>query len=236
MRRLLEVENLCVRYGKITAVKDVSFSLNEGELLAIVGANGAGKTSVLNAIMGLVSVHSGKVIFNGVDITNLKPWERSRMGISIVPEGARPFADMTVMENLQIGAMMLDKSEARRKIEWVFELFPRLAERKKQLAKTLSGGEKQMLAIGRALVGRVKLLIMDEVSLGLMPLLVTEMFNVIKKLKEERLTILLAEQNTRKALQVADEVCVMQNGSIVLKGKTQELIDSEQIRKAYLGI
>lgn len=233
---MLEVENLCVRYGKITAVKDVSFSLNEGELLAIVGANGAGKTSVLNAIMGLVSVHSGKVIFNGVDITNLKPWERSRMGISIVPEGARPFADMTVMENLQIGAMMLDKSEARRKIEWVFELFPRLAERKKQLAKTLSGGEKQMLAIGRALVGRVKLLIMDEVSLGLMPLLVTEMFNVIKKLKEERLTILLAEQNTRKALQVADEVCVMQNGSIVLKGKTQELIDSEQIRKAYLGI
>ncbi|MEN3009078.1 ABC transporter ATP-binding protein [Pseudothermotoga sp.] len=218
------------------AVKNVSFSLNEGELLAIVGANGAGKTSVLNAIMGLVSVHSGKVIFNGVDITNLKPWERSRMGISIVPEGARPFADMTVMENLQIGAMMLDKSEARRKMEWVFELFPRLAERKKQLAKTLSGGEKQMLAIGRALVGRVKLLIMDEVSLGLMPLLVTEMFNVIKKLKEERLTILLAEQNTRKALQVADEVCVMQNGSIILKGKTQELIDSEQIRKAYLGI
>lgn len=233
---MLEVENLCVRYGKIMAVKNVSFSLNEGELLAIVGANGAGKTSVLNAIMGLVSVHSGKVIFNGVDITNLKPWERSRMGISIVPEGARPFADMTVMENLQIGAMMLDKSEARRKMEWVFELFPRLAERKKQLAKTLSGGEKQMLAIGRALVGRVKLLIMDEVSLGLMPLLVTEMFNVIKKLKEERLTILLAEQNTRKALQVADEVCVMQNGSIILKGKTHELIDSEQIRKAYLGI
>lgn len=233
---MLEVENLCVRYGKITAVKDVSFSLNEGELLAIIGANGAGKTSVLNAIMGLVNVHSGKVVFNGVDITNLEPWKRARFGISIVPEGARPFADMTVLENLQIGAMMLSKGEAKRKIEWVFELFPRLAERKKQLAKTLSGGEKQMLAIGRALVGHVKLLIMDEVSLGLMPLLVTEMFNVIKKLKEEKLTILLAEQNTRKALQVADKVCVMQNGSVVLKGKTEELMNSEQIRKAYLGI
>lgn len=233
---MLEVENLCVRYGKITAVKDVSFSLNEGELLAIVGANGAGKTSVLNAIMGLVNVHSGKVVFDGVDITNLEPWERARLGISIVPEGARPFADMTVLENLQIGAMMLNKSEAKRKIEWVFELFPRLAERKRQLARTLSGGEKQMLAIGRALVGHVKLLIMDEVSLGLMPLLVTEMFNVIKKLKEEKLTILLAEQNTKKALQAADKVCVMQNGSVVLKGKTEELMNSEQIRKAYLGI
>ncbi len=233
---MLEVENLCVKYGKITAVKDVSFSLNEGELLAIVGANGAGKTSVLNAIMGLVSIHSGRVVFDGVDITNLEPWKRARMGISIVPEGARPFADMTVLENLQIGAMMLGKGEAKRKIEWVFELFPRLAERKKQLAKTLSGGEKQMLAIGRALVGHVRLLIMDEVSLGLMPLLVTEMFNVIKKLKEEKLTILLAEQNTRKALQVADKVCVMQNGSVVLKGKTEELMNSEQIRKAYLGI
>lgn len=233
---MLEVENLCVKYGKITAVKDVSFSLNEGELLAIVGANGAGKTSVLNAIMGLVSIHSGRVVFDGVDITNLEPWKRARMGISIVPEGARPFADMTVLENLQIGAMMLGKGEAKRKIEWVFELFPRLAERRKQLAKTLSGGEKQMLAIGRALVGHVRLLIMDEVSLGLMPLLVTEMFNVIKKLKEEKLTILLAEQNTRKALQVADKVCVMQNGSVVLKGKTEELMNSEQIRKAYLGI
>lgn len=233
---MLEVENLCVKYGKITAVKDVSFSLNEGELLAIVGANGAGKTSVLNAIMGLVSIHSGRAVFDGVDITNLEPWKRARMGISIVPEGARPFADMTVLENLQIGAMMLGKGEAKRKIEWVFELFPRLAERKKQLAKTLSGGEKQMLAIGRALVGHVRLLIMDEVSLGLMPLLVTEMFNVIKKLKEEKLTILLAEQNTRKALQVADKVCVMQNGSVVLKGKTEELMNSEQIRKAYLGI
>lgn len=233
---MLEVENLCVRYGKITAVKDVSFSLNEGELLAIIGANGAGKTSVLNAIMGLVSIHSGRVVFDNVDITNLEPWKRARMGISIVPEGAKPFADMTVMENLQVGAMMLSKGEAKRKIEWVFELFPRLAERRKQLAKTLSGGEKQMLAIGRALVGHVRLLIMDEVSLGLMPLLVTEMFNVIKKLKEERLTMLLAEQNTRKALQVADKVCVMQNGSIVLKGKTEELMNSEQIRKAYLGI
>nr|WP_206521838.1 ABC transporter ATP-binding protein [Thermotoga sp. Ku-13t] len=236
MRKLLSVENLCVRYGKITAVKDVSFSLNEGELLAIVGANGAGKTSVLNAIMGLVKVHSGRVIFNGTDVTNLQPWERFKMGMCIVPEGARPFADMTVLENLEISAMNLNRAETKRKMEWVFELFPRLAERKKQLAKTLSGGEKQMLAIARALVGPAKLLIMDEISLGLMPKLVTEMFRVIERLKQEKLTMLLAEQNTRKALQVADKVCVMQNGSIVLQGRTEELLNSEEIKKAYLGI
>ncbi|AJC73245.1 amino acid ABC transporter ATPase [Pseudothermotoga hypogea DSM 11164 = NBRC 106472] len=233
---MLEVEKLCVRYGKIAAVNGVSFSLNEGELLAIVGANGAGKTSVLNAIMGLVKVHSGRIVFDGVDITHLEPWKRARMGIVIVPEGARPFADMSVMENLEVAAMNIDKAEMKRKMEWVFELFPRLAERKKQPAKTLSGGEKQMLAIARALVGPVKLLIMDEVSLGLMPRLVTEMFKVIERLKREKLTMLLAEQNTKKALQVADKVCVMQNGSIVLEGKPQDLLDSEEIKRAYLGV
>ncbi|WP_231845495.1 ABC transporter ATP-binding protein [Pseudothermotoga hypogea] len=230
------MEKLCVRYGKIAAVNGVSFSLNEGELLAIVGANGAGKTSVLNAIMGLVKVHSGRIVFDGVDITHLEPWKRARMGIVIVPEGARPFADMSVMENLEVAAMNIDKAEMKRKMEWVFELFPRLAERKKQPAKTLSGGEKQMLAIARALVGPVKLLIMDEVSLGLMPRLVTEMFKVIERLKREKLTMLLAEQNTKKALQVADKVCVMQNGSIVLEGKPQDLLDSEEIKRAYLGV
>jgi branched-chain amino acid transport system ATP-binding protein len=204
--------------------------------LAIVGANGAGKTSTLNAIMGLVKPHSGRIVFDGVDITHLEPWKRAHMGISIVPEGARPFADMTVIENLEVAAMNIDKAEAKRKMEWVFELFPRLAERKKQLAKTLSGGEKQMLAIARALVGPVKLLIMDEVSLGLMPRLVTEMFKIIERLKREKLTMLLAEQNTKKALQVADKVCVMQNGSIVLEGRPQDLLDSEEIKKAYLGI
>ncbi|WP_448521687.1 ABC transporter ATP-binding protein [Pseudothermotoga sp.] len=236
MRKLLEVEKLCVRYGKITAVNNVSFSLNEGELLAIVGANGAGKTSTLNAIMGLVKPHSGRIVFDGVDITHLEAWKRARMGISIVPEGARPFADMSVIENLEVAAMNMDKTEAKKKMEWVFELFPRLAERKRQPAKTLSGGEKQMLAIARALVGPVRLLIMDEVSLGLMPRLVTEMFKVIERLKREKLTMLLAEQNTKKALQVADKVCVMQNGSIVLEGRPQDLLDSEEIKKAYLGI
>ncbi len=233
---MLEVEKLCVRYGKITAVNNVSFSLNEGELLAIVGANGAGKTSTLNAIMGLVKPHSGRIVFDGVDITHLEAWKRARMGISIVPEGARPFADMSVIENLEVAAMNMDKTEAKKKMEWVFELFPRLAERKRQPAKTLSGGEKQMLAIARALVGPVRLLIMDEVSLGLMPRLVTEMFKVIERLKREKLTMLLAEQNTKKALQVADKVCVMQNGSIVLEGRPQDLLDSEEIKKAYLGI
>ncbi len=233
---MLEVEKLCVRYGKITAVNDVSFSLNEGELLAIVGANGAGKTSTLNAIMGLVKPHSGRIVFDGVDITHLEAWKRARMGISIVPEGARPFADMSVIENLEVAAMNMDKTEAKKKMELVFELFPRLAERKRQPAKTLSGGEKQMLAIARALVGPVRLLIMDEVSLGLMPRLVTEMFKVIERLKREKLTMLLAEQNTKKALQVADKVCVMQNGSIVLEGRPQDLLDSEEIKKAYLGI
>jgi len=236
VRKLLSVEKLSVRYGKIMAVNDVSFSLNEGELLSIVGANGAGKTSVLNAIMGLVRVHSGRILFNGVDITHLEPWKRAHMGISIVPEGARPFADMSVMENLEVAAMNVAKAEAKRRMEWVFELFPRLAERKKQPAKTLSGGEKQMLAIARALVGSPRLIIMDEVSLGLMPRLVNEMFKIIEKLKQEKLTILLAEQNTKKALQVADKVCVMQNGSIVLEGKPQDLLDSEEIKKAYLGI
>ncbi|WP_448522354.1 ABC transporter ATP-binding protein [Pseudothermotoga sp.] len=230
------MEKLCVRYGKITAVNDVSFSLNEGELLAIVGANGAGKTSTLNAIMGLVKPHSGRIVFDGVDITHLEAWKRARMGISIVPEGARPFADMSVIENLEVAAMNMDKTEAKKKMELVFELFPRLAERKRQPAKTLSGGEKQMLAIARALVGPVRLLIMDEVSLGLMPRLVTEMFKVIERLKREKLTMLLAEQNTKKALQVADKVCVMQNGSIVLEGRPQDLLDSEEIKKAYLGI
>lgn len=236
MRKLLSVEKLSVRYGKIAAVNEVSFVLNEGELLAIVGANGAGKTSVLNAIMGLVKVHSGKIVFNDVDITHIEPWKRARLGISIVPEGARPFVDMSVIENLEVAALNVDKAEVKRKMEWVFELFPRLAERRKQLAGTLSGGEKQMLAIARALVGPVKLLIMDEVSLGLMPRLVNEMFKVIEKLKQERLTILLAEQNTKKALQVADKVCVMQNGSIILEGKPQDLLDSEEIKRAYLGV
>lgn len=233
---MLSVEKLSVRYGKIAAVNEVSFVLNEGELLAIVGANGAGKTSVLNAIMGLVKVHSGKIVFNDVDITHIEPWKRARLGISIVPEGARPFVDMSVIENLEVAALNVDKAEVKRKMEWVFELFPRLAERRKQLAGTLSGGEKQMLAIARALVGPVKLLIMDEVSLGLMPRLVNEMFKVIEKLKQERLTILLAEQNTKKALQVADKVCVMQNGSIILEGKPQDLLDSEEIKRAYLGV
>ncbi|MGJ8454706.1 ABC transporter ATP-binding protein [Pseudothermotoga sp. U03pept] len=233
---MLEVRNVVVRYGRITAVNGVSFTLNEGELLALIGANGAGKSSTLNAVMGLVKVAEGEILFEGKRITQMNSWERAKLGISMVPETARPFGDMTVMENLEIGGTLSDKITFKNKVKEVFEIFPRLAERRKQLAKTLSGGEKQMLAIARALVGPVKLLLLDEVSLGLMPLLVNEIFKVIDKLKERRLTILLSEQNTKKSLQVADRVCVMQNGVIVAEGSVEQLVNSEQLRKAYLGV
>ncbi len=236
MISVLRVEKLVVKYGEIVAVRGIDIEVNEGEIVSLIGANGAGKTSTLLAIMGMVR-SKGKVELDGRDISNLPPWERARLGMTIVPEGGRIFPNMTVRENLEVGGYMVkDRSEIKRRLEFVHSIFPRLAERRNQLASTLSGGEKQMLAIGRALMASPRLLLVDEISLGLMPKLVDEIFEILLRLKEEGITMLISEQNTRKALQISDRAYVLQNGRIFKEGPSRELERDEEIRKAYLGI
>ncbi len=232
---MLDVRNLHVSYGKIKAVDGVSFKVNDGEIVALVGANGAGKSSMMNAVMGIVS-SEGSIVFNKIDISNFPPWKRAWMGISIVPEGGRIFPNMTVYENLEIGGLRLSKEDFKESIERVYSIFPRLAERKRQLAMTLSGGEKQMLAIGRALMTRPKLLLVDEISLGLMPKLVDEIFEILQKLKEDGMTLLISEQNTKKALEISDRAYVVQNGKIFKEGISRDLMEDEDIKRAYLGL
>jgi len=233
---MLEVRNLHVHFGVIHALKGISLTVNDGEIVTLIGANGAGKTTTLRTISGLKKPTGGEIILDGVDITNTSAQERVKIGISHVPEGRRVFSNMTVLENLELGAYLRkDKKEIAKDLKKVFDLFPVLADRRKQLAGTLSGGEQQMLAIGRALMSRPKILLLDEPSMGLAPLLVQEIFNIIKDVNSNGTTVLLVEQNARMALQIAHRAYVIETGRIVLSGTGAELMESEEIKKAYLG-
>lgn len=233
---MLEIKDLNVHYGVIHALKNVSLTVNDGEIVTLIGANGAGKSTALRTISGLKKPTSGSILLDGKDITSTSPRDKVKMGISHAPEGRRVFANMTVLENLQLGAFLRrDKKQIEEDLDMVYERFPILADRKKQLAGTLSGGEQQMLAIGRALMSRPKILFLDEPSMGLAPLLVLEIFQIIKDINQAGTTILLVEQNASMALQIAHRAYVMETGSIVLSGTGAELMQSDSIKKAYLG-
>ena len=233
---MLKIDNLHVYYGGIHALKGISLEVPEGKIVTLIGANGAGKSTTLRAISSLVPSASGQLIFNDEEITNLKTTEVVKKGITLVPEGRRVFPNLTVLENLKMGAYLRNDLQAiKEDIKHVFQLFPRLEERQWQFAGTLSGGEQQMLAIGRALLSRPKLIMMDEPSLGLAPLLVRDVFEIIKQIHKEGMTILLIEQNAHAALQIADYGYVLETGSIVLEGPGKELANNEQVKKAYLG-
>jgi branched-chain amino acid transport system ATP-binding protein len=233
---VFEVRDLVVHYGVINAIKGISLTVNEGEIVTLIGANGAGKSTILRTISGLLRPTSGSVLFRGEDITKLPAPQRVGLGISQSPEGRRIFSDMTVLENLELGAYMRkDKHDIASDIEEIYKKFPILADRRKQAAGTLSGGEQQMLAIGRALMSRPKILLLDEPSLGLAPLIVKDIFGIIREINSEGTTVLLVEQNAGMALAVADRAYVLETGSIALSGTGEELLKSDDIIKAYLG-
>ena len=233
---MLKVDNIQVYYGVINAIKGVSFEVNEGEIIALIGANGAGKTTILHTITGLVAPKSGHVFFEGKDLTKIAPHKIVYLGMAHVPEGRRIFQQLTVYENLKLGAFSItDKAQIEKNLNYVYMHFPRLAERKNQVAGTLSGGEQQMLAMGRALMSNPKILLMDEPSMGLSPLLVNEIFKIISEVSKDGTTVLLVEQNAKKALSIADRAYVLETGNIVMEGKASELLDNPRIRAAYLG-
>ncbi|MBQ9975395.1 MAG: ABC transporter ATP-binding protein [Clostridia bacterium] len=233
---LLEVNNLEVFYGVIRAIKGISFYVEEGELVTLIGANGAGKTTTMQSVMGLIHPRAGEIIYDGQKINNVPSHKIVKLGMTQVPEGRRIFAELTVYENLLMGAFIeKDKSVVKADMEKVYELFPRLAERRNQVAGTLSGGEQQMLAMGRAIMSRPKLLMLDEPSMGLSPLLVDLVFDIIKQLHRDGTTILLVEQNAGKALDISDRAYVLENGVITLQGTGKELAESDSVKKAYLG-
>ena len=233
---MLEVKDLEVYYGVIQAIKGVSFEVNQGEVIALIGANGAGKTTILHTVTGLLSPKKGQVFFEGKDITKVPAHKIVSMGMAHVPEGRRVFAELSVYENLKMGAYTRkDKSELEESLENVYRRFPRLEERKNQMAGTLSGGEQQMLAMGRALMSKPKIILMDEPSMGLSPILVNEIFDIIQAVSESGTTVLLVEQNAKKALAIADRAYVLETGNIVLEGKAKDLLEDDSIKKAYLG-
>jgi len=233
---MLEVNNLEVYYGVICALKGISFHVNEGEIVSLIGANGAGKTTTMQSVIGLLPKKNGTVTFNGTDITKMPCHKIVRSGMTQVPEGRRIFQELTVYENLLMGAYTNnDQAKFKTDLESIYDRFPRLAERRNQIAGTLSGGEQQMLAISRALMCHPKLLMLDEPSMGLSPLLVDQVFEIIKDINRDGTTILLVEQNAGKSLAISDRAYVMETGSIVLTGTGAELAASEKVRKAYLG-
>ena len=233
---LLEVKNLEVYYGVICALKGISFEVNEGEIVSLIGANGAGKTTMMQSVVGLIPKKSGTVIFDGKDITRTPCHKIVELGMTQVPEGRRIFQELSVYENLMMGAYTVrDQQKFKEDLESIYERFPRLAERRNQIAGTLSGGEQQMLAMSRALMIHPKLLMLDEPSMGLAPILVDQVFSIIKELHESGTTILLVEQNASKALEIADRAYVLETGSIMLSGTGAELAQSDEVRKAYLG-
>ena len=233
---MLEVKNLSVSYGAIEAVKDISFTVNAGEIVSLIGANGAGKTTTLHTITGLVPAKSGSVMYNGVDLLKTHNNKIVTLGMAHIPEGRHVFTRMSVEENLEMGAFSLkDRSDLKKDLDMVYGLFPRLKERRNQKAGTLSGGEQQMLAMGRALMSHPKTILMDEPSMGLSPKLVKEIFSIIRKLHEQGITILLVEQNAKMALSIADRAYVLETGRITMEGDAKELLNNEQVRKAYLG-
>lgn len=233
---MLEVSNLKVNYGMIQAIKGISFKVEEGEIIALIGANGAGKTTTLHTVSGLLKAREGSILFNGKELTKTQPHKIVEMGMAHVPEGRRIFQQLTVYENLILGAFTRsDKKEIAENLEMIYKRFPRLEERKKQIAGTLSGGEQQMLAMGRALMSNPKIVLMDEPSMGLSPLLVSEIFDIIQSINKSGTTVLLVEQNAKKALSIANRAYVLETGKIVLEGDAKELMNNDQIKKAYLG-
>lgn len=233
---MLSVENVEVYYGVINAIKGVSFEVNEGEIIALIGSNGAGKTTILHTITGLISPKSGNIIFENTDITKVPAHKIVGMGMAHVPEGRRIFQQLSVYENLKLGAFLLnDKKIIENNLKYVYDHFPRLKERKHQIAGTLSGGEQQMLAMGRAIMSNPKIILMDEPSMGLSPILVSEIFQIIKEVSDDGTTVLLVEQNAKKALSIADRAYVLETGKIALLGNASELMHNEEIKKAYLG-
>lgn len=233
---MLEVKDIKVYYGMIQAIKGVSFHVDEGEVIALIGANGAGKTTILHTISGLLAPKEGSILFEGKDIVKIPGHKIVSMGMAHVPEGRRVFAQMSVLQNLKMGAYTRrNKEEIQQNLQMVFERFPRLEERQNQLAGTLSGGEQQMLAMGRALMSQPKIILMDEPSMGLSPIFVNEIFDIIEKVSKGGTTVLLVEQNAKKALSIADRAYVLETGNIALEGKASELLNNDAIRKAYLG-
>ena len=233
---MLHIENINVYYGAIHAIKDISINVTEGQIVTLIGANGAGKSTTLRTISGLLKPKTGKIDFEGKNIAGLAAQEIVKRGISQVPEGRRVFANMTVLENLELGAYIRkDKDGIQKDMDAVFERFPRLLERKLQLAGTLSGGEQQMLAMGRALMSRPRLLLLDEPSMGLAPLLVKEIFSIVQEINRTGTTVLLVEQNANMALSIAHQAYVLETGRITLSGDAKKLAASEEVRKAYLG-
>lgn len=233
---MLEVKNLEVYYGVICALKGISFEVNEGEIVSLIGANGAGKTTMMQSVVGLIPKKSGSVIFDGKDITKMPCHKIVQLGMTQVPEGRRIFQELSVYENLMMGAYTVkDQQKFKGELEKIYDLFPRLAERRNQIAGTLSGGEQQMLAMSRALMINPKLLMLDEPSMGLAPILVDQIFEIIKHLHEQGTTILLVEQNASKALEISDRAYVLETGKITVTGTGAELASSDEVRKAYLG-
>ena len=233
---MLEIKDLEVYYGVIQAIKGVSFEVNKGEVIALIGANGAGKTTILHTISGLISPKSGSIMFEGQDISKIPAHKIVSMGMAHVPEGRRVFTEMTVYQNLKMGAYTRkSKTEFEETLKMVYDRFPRLEERKNQIAGTLSGGEQQMLAMGRALMSHPSIILMDEPSMGLSPIFVNEIFDIIKSVSETGTTVLLVEQNAKKALAIADRAYVLETGNIVRSGVASELMNDDSIKKAYLG-
>lgn len=231
---MLKIENLSVSYGGIKALRNISLEVPEGQIVTLIGANGAGKSTTLRSVVGLVKANEGKIEFNGKNILNLPTNKIIEQGITLVPEGRRVFPDLTVLENIKIGAY-LRNDDLNGDIEWVYSLFPRLKERSWQLAGTLSGGEQQMLAVARALMSHPKLLMMDEPSLGLAPLVIRDIFNIIQEINKQGVTILLIEQNANMALKIAHTAYVLETGNITLSGSGAELLENEAVKEAYLG-
>lgn len=233
---MLEMKDLYVSYGMMEVIHGINLKVDSGELVSVIGPNGAGKTTLIKATMGLVPLHSGSILYDGQDISALPAHKRAEMGIGYVPEGRRVFGDLTVEENLRIGAYRLpDTKQIRPNLQKVYEMFPRLGDRKNQLARTMSGGEQQMLAIGRALMLSPRLLLIDEVSMGLMPIMVNTCFQIIKELNESGITILMVEQNANKALKIANRGYVIEAGNITLEGTSEVLRSNDMVQKAYLG-
>ena len=233
---MLEIKDLEVYYGMIQAIKGISFEVNQGEVIALIGANGAGKTTTLQTITGMIPAKKGSIVFNGVDITKVPGHKIVPMGMAHVPEGRRVFAQLSVLDNLMLGAYTRkDQKEIQETLQMVYKHFPRLEERKNQMAGTLSGGEQQMLAMGRALMSKPSIVLMDEPSMGLSPIFVAEIFEIIKEISASGTTVLLVEQNAKKALSIADRAYVLETGKIVLSGDAKELMNDESIKKAYLG-
>ena len=231
---MLEIKELNVSYGAVHAIHGVSIKVNDGEIVSLIGANGAGKTTILRTISGLKKADSGEIIFDGADLRKTEPSKIISLKLAHVPEGRHIFPDMTVEENLEMGAYA-DATNAEAGMEDVYERFPRLKERRKQLAGTLSGGEQQMLAVGRALMAQPKMILMDEPSMGLSPLLVKEIFSIIKEVNKKGITILLVEQNAKMALSISDRAYVLETGKITIEGPAQDLLNDERVKKAYLG-